>query len=427
MKFKWNKKYLYWGVTAFIVISLSTYFIYALYNGNQFKEDFDILLAITKPIINGLIIAYLLAPIVNFTERIMIIPIRQKLKLFDNRRSRYWIRACSIIITLLFVFFLIYIFILIVVPRVYESIESIIVLFPEYVNNIIDWSTKLVSGNDDLAAVLEELYTNYSSHITTWINDSLLPNFNSLLKTLSLSLLNLLLAAWNLILGLMISIYLLASKENFVAQSKKLIYAIVDTKKANQLVEDLRFVNRTVGGFISGKLLDSLLIGILCFICISFIGTPYAVLVSVIIGITNIIPFFGPYLGAIPCSILILMVDPLQCLYFVIFILILQQFDGNVLGPKILGESTGLSGFWVIFSITIFGGLFGVTGMVIGVPTFAVFYAFLKRYVNKKLRKRGLPIDTEIFKKNKIFYKDMPIESELSDEDLNHLDIDNKI
>ena len=168
-----------------------------------------------------------------------------------------------------------------------------------------------------------------------------------------------------------------------------------NTRTANSIIGDFRFTHKTFSGFISGKILDSLIIGLICFSCISVMDMPYTVLISVIVGVTNVIPFFGPYLGAIPSALLILLIDPIKCIYFVIFIIILQQFDGNFLGPKILGESTGLSGFWVIFSITIFGGLFGVFGMIIGVPTFAVLYAFIRKLTNRLLKKRGLPITTE--------------------------------
>ena len=168
-----------------------------------------------------------------------------------------------------------------------------------------------------------------------------------------------------------------------------------DRKAGNELITNFRFIHSTFIGFIGGKIIDSIIIGIICFICTSIIGTPYALLVSVIVGVTNVIPFFGPYIGAIPSTFLVLMVDPKQALYFVILILIIQQFDGNILGPKILGDSTGLSGFWVIFAITIFGGLFGVPGMIVGVPIFAVFYAGVKSLVNRQLSKKGLPIQIQ--------------------------------
>ena len=192
-------------------------------------------------------------------------------------------------------------------------------------------------------------------------------------------------------IGFIISIYVLGSKEKFAGQAKKIAYALFDRKTGNHVISGCRFVHNTFIGFIGGKIVDSIIIGIICFICTTIIGTPYAILVSVIVGVTNIIPFFGPWIGGVPSALLVLMVDPMQALYFVILILVIQQFDGNILGPKILGDSTGLSGFWVIFSITIFGGLFGVLGMIAGIPIFAVFYAGVKLLVDKLLTKKNLP------------------------------------
>ncbi|HOO28395.1 MAG TPA: AI-2E family transporter, partial [Lachnospiraceae bacterium] len=191
--------------------------------------------------------------------------------------------------------------------------------------------------------------------------------------------------------------YLLASKELFCAQAKKLSYALLREERANNLINNMRFANKTFGGFLVGKILDSLIIGIICFVGTSILKIPYALLISVIVGVTNMIPFFGPYLGAIPCAIILIMINPMKCLIFLIFILILQQFDGNILGPKILGNSTGLSSFWVIFAITIFGGLLGILGMFIGVPLFAVIYSAIKTFVNQRLIKKQLPADTTFY------------------------------
>ena len=207
---------------------------------------------------------------------------------------------------------------------------------------------------------------------------------------------------WDFIIGFIISIYLLATKEVFAGQAKKGLYAFFERESANTIIRNLRFTHNTFIGFLSGKILDSIIIGILCFIGTSILRLPYAALVSVIIGVTNIIPFFGPFLGAIPSTILIFIVDPmhpLNCVYFVLFVLFLQQVDGNIIGPKILGSSTGLTGFWVIFAITLFGGLFGVPGMIIGVPLFAVIYAGIRAVFNNKLIKKNLPIESKQYEK----------------------------
>ncbi len=275
----------------------------------------------------------------------------------------------AIVLTLLFVVLIIYAFSSVVLPQLFKSIQSIVFQFPVYVNNLTAWLQKVLADNPEVESYINDLINTYTPELRSWMNDTLLPQMNAVLKVVSNYAFNVLKALWNMIIGLIISVYIMGSKEKFIGQAKKAIYSAMDIKRANSFIEDIRFVHRTFGGFISGKLLDSLLIGILCFAGTSIMGTPYPVLISVIIGVTNIVPFFGPYLGAIPSAFLILMIDPIQCLYFLIFILVLQQFDGNILGPKILGDSTGLSSFWVIFSITIFGGFMGVPGMVIGVPT----------------------------------------------------------
>ncbi|MCR5836653.1 MAG: AI-2E family transporter, partial [Lachnospiraceae bacterium] len=240
-----------------------------------------------------------------------------------------------------------------------------------------------------------------SEELEIWLNDLIFNKSSELIKTVSISALNGVKILWNSIIGFIISVYLLAGKERFAAQAKKILYALFSNNTANIVINNFRFTNKTFTGFLSGKIVDSILIGMFCFIGTSLMHTPYAALISVIIGVTNVIPFFGPYLGAIPSIILVFIVDPmhpLKCVYFALFVLLLQQFDGNVLGPKILGDSTGLTGFWVIFAITFFGGLFSIFGMIIGVPIFAVIYAAVKSFINVKLVKKNLSIQTEDYK-----------------------------
>ena len=201
--------------------------------------------------------------------------------------------------------------------------------------------------------------------------------------------------ALNIMIGVIISVYLLVSKQKFVGQGKKVLYALFYERQANNILEVVRKSHSIFSGFISGKLIDSLIIGVLCFIGMSIMKMPYIPLVSVLVGVTNVIPFFGPYLGAIPSILLILLISPGKGIMFLIFIIILQQLDGNIIGPKILGSSTGLSAFWVIFAILIGSGLFGIIGMIAGVPVFAVIYYLIKTGLEYSLRKKNLPTDTK--------------------------------
>ena len=394
MKFRIDKKYIHWGLTAFSVIAGSILFYYLLFHRESFSNGFHAFFSVTMPILDGLILAYLLTPILNSVEKKFLIPLCMKCNIGINKRSRKKIRAVSILLTVLIVSFLVYGFFSMVIPQLIKSIQSIILQFPIYVSNLNIWIKELLADNPDIEAAVIEVMDNYSVELNNFLNLNLLPKMNELLRNLSLSFLGFLMRLWNLIIGFIISIYILGSKELFAGQAKKIMYALFEIPTANAIISDVRFTHRTFSGFMVGKVIDSIIIGIICFFGTSMIGTPYAILISVIVGITNIIPFFGPYLGAIPSALLILMVNPLQCLYFIIFILVLQQFDGNVLGPKILGNSTGLSGFWVIFSITLFGGIFGILGMIVGVPVFAIFYAGVRAFVNQLLLRKKLPTDT---------------------------------
>ena len=393
MKINIDKKHISLGITSFLVVASSICFYYLLFHGDRFLGKINAILVIASPVIYGIILAYLLTPIVNTIEKKLLSPLFTKSSEMNSTKKK-WMRFLSVLMTVIIVILFIYGFFSILIPNVISSVKSISFAFPIYVNNLMHFADKYFEANPDIEALFNQLVSTYSVEIDKYLNNTIIPQMESLLKTVSLSLISVLKAMWNLIIGLIISIYVLCSKEIFAGQSKKIIYAIFSTKTANSLIKDFRFISDTFIGFISGKIVDSIIIGIICFIGTSLLKIPYALLVSVIVGITNIIPFFGPYLGAIPSAILILMINPIKCIAFIIFILILQQVDGNVIGPKILGQSTGLSGFWVIFSITIFGGLFGFLGMIIGVPFFAVVYAMTRRIIDRMLKKRNLPIST---------------------------------
>ena len=391
--FKENK-YLAWGLTAFLVICAALLATYLIFNFNNVAGLFKSLLHILTPIVDGIALAYLLAPIMNKIEAMIVNPIYTKLGLEMNVKLKKRKRGFSIIITFIIVGIIIYIFFRIVIPQIIMSIQSIIFQFPLYMNNLGIFFTNILENNPEVESMFDYFFTTYTEQATEFVQNNILPQINNILRTLSMSVINFLKATFNLIIGFIISIYLLFTKELMAGQAKKIVYAVYDRKEANNLISGVRYTHKTFIGFVGGKIIDSIIIGILTFIVTSIVGTPYAVLVSVIVGVTNIIPFFGPYIGAIPSALLILMVDPVQCLYFIIIILIIQQVDGNIIGPKILGDSTGLSSFWVIFSITLFGGLFGITGMIIGVPTFAVLYAYIKYKINRKLRHKSLPQET---------------------------------
>lgn len=403
MKLKINNKYFKWGLTAFLVIAAGLVFYYLIFHISDIIKNIKALLGIVMPVVFGLVIAYLLTPILNFIEKKILHPfLFNVLKIKQTKKWVSAIRAVAVLLTSVLAVFLIYALIAMLVSQIVPSIQTIVNNFDKYVNDLSNWLNKLLEDNQDLKNFIIPQVNKFSVELEKWLADAatLLAKSSEVLKTVSLSILSFLKVMWNFIIGFIISIYVLISKETFAAQGKKIVYAVFETDTANAFLKSMRFIHRTFIGFISGKVVDSIIIGILCFIGTSFMHTPYAALVSVIVGVTNIIPFFGPYLGAIPSALLILIVDlnhPMNCVYFVIFILILQQIDGNLIGPKILGSSTGLSGFWVIFAITVFGGLFGIPGMIVGVPIFAVLFTAMKEFVNRSLQKKKMPIDSTLY------------------------------
>lgn len=390
-----DTKYFKWGLTAFLVIAASLLLIYLIYNASSVSRGISNFFKISMPVIDGLVIAYLINPIVRAFEYDVLEKsyIKHNLKVTAKTRKRF--RAISVIVSLLLVGALLYAFFGTVLPQIYSSIQSIIIHFPSYYNNVLNSLNKMLNSTDFFVEKdIIELVNNYSEDINSFFSENVIPNISDLVVSLKDRVVGLVGAVFNLIIGVIVAIYLLLSKERYIGMLKKIIYSLFDRETANDMMTDLRFVNKTFGGFLVGKIIDSIIIGILCFIGLSVLHIPYAVLVSVIVGTTNIVPFFGPYLGAIPSAFLILLVDPRKCLYFIIFVIILQQIDGNIIGPTILGNSIGISSFWIIVAITIFGGYFGLVGMLVGVPVFACIYAFVRRQVNNRLRRRGLSTST---------------------------------
>ena len=417
---KLNSHILQFGMVLLVVALVAITFCYLIYHQENVSTFWSKIMKILTPIIDGLVIAFLLIPMVNFFEHKffpMFVPKKvkynlaikrveafealdgcsdeEKKKYYKKIRTRFKItRFASIFLSILILAILIYGFFYSVIPQIRDSITSIVAKSDSYSKNVTKIVNDFTQKHPEMAQTIEKNWNLYYDDIIAWRDTTLIPKVKDWAVNASKHVVSFFSAAWNLIIGFLISIYILASKEKFSAQFKKIFYALFGTKGANDFIDNLRFANKKFSGFIVGKLVDSFIIGIICLLCCYLFKFDYPVLIALIIGVTNIIPFFGPIFGAIPCAILLFMINPLKALYFLIFVIALQQFDGNILGPKILGESTGVSGFWVIVSITFFGGLWGVPGMILGVPIFAVLYAIVKHFIERKLGKRKLPEST---------------------------------
>lgn len=408
-----HNTYIAAGITAFCVIAAALLLFFLLFHLSGVCGFLQMLARILRPIFIGMIIAFLLLPVhrrvLSFLTAVMPDDARK------NIQSSRILNGVAIFFSLLLAFAIVYLLMAMVLPQVYISVVGLINAFPGYIISVQTWLQTFLEDNPDIQAAVMSIYNSaalsleewlYSDILpklesvnTTiqWIRESILPNITGVVFNVSAFFISFLVLLKDLLIALIVSVYLLARKDIFAAQSKKIVYSIFPTHIGDFIVQETRSAYRILSGFIVGKLVDSLIIGVITLICCNLFKFPYPALVATIIGVTNIIPFFGPFIGAIPCALLILLVNPVQCVYFVIFILVLQQFDGNILGPKILGDSTGLASFWVLFSILLFGGLFGFAGMVLGVPVFAMIYSILSRTVRIGLSKRGLPLDTQAY------------------------------
>ena len=389
------KPYIIWGATAFLTIIASISFFFLIFKIKDLAELGGLVFGILRPIIIGAALAYLLTPVYNWVRKGM-------LGVFGTGKGgKRFASAAGIAVSLIFTFVIIYALIAMIVPEIVSSIQGIVANYETYITRLSKWFYDFFSDNPEYQAYAEEVLLNAQNYIRNWVENTFVPNMSDYLAVffnLSSGLLKAVNIVKDLAIGLIVTAYLLASKDLFCAQGKKMLYSILMRDHANLVVSKCRYAHHVFGGFISGKILDSAIIGVLCFVGCSILGVPYTMLVSVVVGVTNVIPFFGPFIGAIPCAVLILLNTPIKCVYFCVFILLLQQFDGNILEPKILGDSTGLSSFWVLFSILLFGGLFGFVGMIIGVPLFAVIYSLINDIIRYGLRKKGLSLNTNDYR-----------------------------
>ena len=376
-----KKRYLYMMLSGFGAISLSIILFLILDRMQSIGAALSSLTDILAPFVYGGVVAYLLRPMCNFYERTFEELLPKKLKKLAA--------GLAVGLSLISGILIVYALIIMIAPQLYESILSLWKSLPGKVEQFSTWATATFGLDENLTEMFDTSYMTLVKEMETWIQNTLAPYVTSIVSGVGTSVWKVLMFLYNLLIGLIVSVYLLASRKRFARQSVLIVRSVLKPKWADMFLEEVSFVDRMFGGFIDGKILDSAIIGVLCYIgCIIF-KFPNALLISAFIGITNVIPFFGPFIGAVPSTLLILIENPIKALWFVVFILLLQQLDGNIIGPKILGDRTGLSSFWVLFTIILFGGLWGVVGMVIGVPLFAVIYDVIKKLVYRGLRKNG--------------------------------------
>lgn len=389
---KKSNAYLKWGLTVFFTVCAIMLVYDTFFSTGTLVIFVKKLTKILAPVLYGVFIAYLLTPVVNYFERRLFPKLPEVLKKTGRLHSPGY-RAVSMALTFVLVFLLFYLLLSILIPELYKSVMQLISNMENYYNTILRWVNDLLEQNQGLERwVSNQLNASYQN-LLDYVTKQVIPQAQQLLTAVTGGVVDVLVFFKDMVIGIIVSIYLLSTKEGCAAVCRKLLFSLTSEGRARWLLSGVKRTDSIFSGFVRGKLLDSLIIGVLCFICCSILKFPYTPLVSVIVGVTNVIPFFGPFLGAIPSAFLILLVSPIKCLYFIIFVFVLQQVDGNIIGPRILGGSTGLSSFWVILAILVGGGLFGLPGMFFGVPICACVHTAIRYFADLRLEKKGLPTD----------------------------------
>ena len=387
MKINWNNRYATIAMYGFLVICASILLYLGIVNMSEIKASISDFIGTLQPFIIGGSLAYILNFILKFYEE----RILSNYKFKSLKKSAK--RGIGLVLTYITASIITYLFIQFVLPQLIDSIVGLVNNIPEYVNNITKYTNDIVDNLNLEPEYIDLITSKFGEAVTHIISilTNLVPVIGNFILGATSSILN-------IIIGIIVSIYILIDKEKFMALGKKIVYALSTEERAKFILRLATQSNMTFSRFIGGKILDSFIIGVLTFIVLAIFKMPYVLLISVIIGVTNIIPFFGPFIGGIPAAIIILFVSPIQALWFVIIIIVIQQIDGNIIGPKILGDSIGISAFWILFSLLVAAKFMGFVGMVIGVPLFAIFYSIVKEIIEEKLKKKGLPIETEKYK-----------------------------
>jgi len=388
-KFRWDLKYLYWGITAFAVLVFAIIAYLLLSRWHAGIAYLRVVSRVLSPIIYGLIIAYLFSRPVAFFERRLFkfIKVRNKPELTQKLR-----RIVSVFTMFAITIACVIGVLWILLPRIYTSLESLVLKLPDYFTEITGWVDSRLK-NPSIKDITIDLASSTNDLIRNFLNEQVFGRVDKIFVAVTSGIIEVLKFILSFLIGLIVAIYVLYHRETFAARVKKGLYAMIKPERVKSVLHWSRFIHRTCGSYIYSRIIDALIICVLTSVACLILRLPYALLIGMLVGITNIIPFFGPFLGAIPSALILLLESPPKCLIFVILIVVIQQVDGNLIYPRIQGNSTGISGFWVLFSVMVFGGLFGFWGFLLGVPIFTIIYHALGIIIKSRLEKRGLPKD----------------------------------
>lgn len=388
-----ENKYFKLGLTIFLIIAACIVFFFLIFKINYVIDVISWIIKLISPFIIGFVFAYLLNPIVDFFQNKFFLKIIKKIKIKEEKKFKI-ARFSSILITCVIVIAIILILFDFIIPELLKSLEILIINIPVYLEQIKNYLLRLIENHKDLENIVINNYDAINNYLLNLINNNFLPKIEEWIVMFSNGLFGAIKVLYNIIIGFIISIYFLHDKEGFKAQIKKILYAFFSIKKANNLIENAKHTDKIFGGFIMSKILVCILVAIITFVFLTIFRVPYAILIASLVGITNIIPYFGPFIGGVPSLLIVLLQDPSKFWLVLIYLVAIQQIEGYYIEPKLTGMKTGIKSFWVLFAIIIFGGAFGITGMIVGVPIFAIIYGYVDNKINKILLKKNLPVET---------------------------------
>ena len=391
-------KYFKLGLTVFLIIVACITFYFIVEKLGLIISGISWIVKLFMPFIIGFIFAYLLNPLVRYVEVFLSKNIFKKMKI-KERLKKNISRFMAIMVVCLITLGLIILLFSFVIPELLTSIESLVMNIPTYLEKTKVYLIGLLKNHQDLETIVLNNYDAINAYFMNIINESFLPKLEEWIVIFSNGIFGAVKVLFNMIMGFIISIYFLYDKERFKAQIKKVLYSLLSIRIVNNIIDNARHTDKVFGNFIIGKILTTIVFCILSFIFLALFGFPYALLISVILAITNVIPYFGPYIGGVPSAFLVLLHTPEKFWPFVIFLVVIQQIDNYIVGPYLTGTKIGIKSFWVLFAIMIFGGLFGLIGMLIGVPIFALLYGYIDNKINTRLALKKLPTETEKYEK----------------------------
>ena len=377
------------------VVALSLVMLGAVLYIHQIGEAVGAVLGALRPIFTGMVVAYLLTPIAKRLETLAARALART-RLTAGRAAKVS-RAMGVVGSLLILVGLFAAFFSMLLPQLTRSLMGLANAIPDYFRDAEAQVLKWLEDDPQLRNFVETLLTKAYTGLTSLLNPQTINKVWDVVSNVTTSVLSVVSFLVDFLLGLVAAVYILWSRRKFLAQAKKLAAALFPPAVADRLFDVARRAHKTFSGYVVGTLTDALIVGVITYVVAQILRFPYAPIIATVVGCTNIIPILGPFLGAVPSAILILLVDPWKSLYFILFVIVLQQVDGNIIAPRIISGNTGLSGFWVLTAIAVAGSLFGLAGLVICVPVTAVLYSLVAEWVSRRLSKKGMPTDTKTY------------------------------